>query len=89
MSKDIKKYSDFKSAKIWIMFLFYVLSLFKRGDTIQGGTLLKGGRYLRKYGRKNSAKQNHFAILLSLQKYSLDHDQGSRASSQKYHVKVV
>ena len=32
------------------MFLFYVLSFFKRGDTIQGGTLFKGGHYLRKYG---------------------------------------
>ena len=31
---------------------FYVLSFFKKGDTIQGGgrTLFKGGRYLRKYG---------------------------------------
>ena len=33
------------------MFLFYVLSLFKKGDTIQGGTLFKGGHYLRKYGK--------------------------------------
>ena len=33
------------------MFLFYVLSFFKKGDTIQGGTLFKGGHYLRKYGR--------------------------------------
>ena len=32
------------------MFLFYVLSFFKKGDTIQGGTLFKGGLYLRKYG---------------------------------------
>ena len=32
------------------MFLFYVLSFFKKGDTIQGGTLVKGGHYLRKYG---------------------------------------
>ena len=31
------------------MFLFYVLSFFKKGDTIQGGTLFKGGQYLRKY----------------------------------------
>ena len=28
----------------------YVLSFFKKGDTIQGGTLVKGGQYLRKYG---------------------------------------
>ena len=28
----------------------YVLSFFKKGDTIQGGTLFKGGHYLRKYG---------------------------------------
>ena len=33
------------------MFLFYVLSFFKSGDTIQGGTLYKGGHYLRKYGK--------------------------------------
>ena len=27
------------------MFLFYVLSFFKKGDTIQGGTLFKEIRY--------------------------------------------
>ena len=32
------------------MFLFYVLTFFKKGDIIQGGTLIKGGHYLRKYG---------------------------------------
>ena len=32
------------------MFLFYVPSFFKKGDTIQEGTLLKGGHCLRKYG---------------------------------------
>ena len=32
------------------MFLFYVLSFFKKGDSIQGGTLFKEGDYLRKYG---------------------------------------
>ena len=32
------------------MFLFYVLSFFKKGDTIQGGTLFKGRHYLKKYG---------------------------------------
>ena len=32
------------------MFLFYVLSFFKKGEVIQGGTLYKGGHYLRKYG---------------------------------------
>ena len=31
------------------MFLLYVQSFFKQGDTNQGGTLLKGGHYLRKY----------------------------------------
>ena len=30
------------------MFLFYVLSIFKKGDTIQGGTLFKGGHYMYK-----------------------------------------
>ena len=33
--------SNFKSAKIWIMFLFYVLIFFKKGDIIQGRTLFK------------------------------------------------
>ena len=47
---DLLTFSNFKSAKIWIMFLFYVLSFFKKGDTIQEGTLFKGGYYLRKYG---------------------------------------
>ena len=42
-SADIRKSSNFKSPKPWIMFLFYVLSFFKKGDIIQGGTLLKGG----------------------------------------------
>ena len=32
------------------MFHFYVLSFFKKRDTIQGGTLFKGEHYLRKYG---------------------------------------
>ena len=35
------------------MFLFYVLRFFKKGDIIQGGTLFKGGHYLRKFGKKN------------------------------------
>ena len=34
------------------MFFFYVLSFFNKGDTIQGGTLFKGGHYLRKYGNQ-------------------------------------
>ena len=46
MSGDINQTSNFKSAKIWIKFLFYVLSFFKKGDTIQGGTLFKEIRYL-------------------------------------------
>ena len=33
------------------MFLFYVLTFFKEGDIIQGGTLFKGGQNLRKYGK--------------------------------------
>ena len=32
------------------MFLFYVLSFFKKRDTIEGGTLFKGGNYFRKFG---------------------------------------
>ena len=35
--------SNFKIEKIWIMFLFYVLSFFKKGDTIQGGEIIQGG----------------------------------------------
>ena len=35
------------------MFHFYVLNFLKKGDTIQGGTLFKGGHYLRKYGVYN------------------------------------
>ena len=34
------------------MFLFYVLNFFIKGDIIQGGTLFKGGHYLRKYGNR-------------------------------------
>ena len=33
------------------MFLFYVLTFFKKGDTIQEEKLFKGGHYLRKYGK--------------------------------------
>jgi hypothetical protein len=40
------------------MFLFYVLSFFKNGDTIEGGTLFKGGYYLRKYGTHASISRN-------------------------------
>ena len=47
------------------MFLFYVLSFFKKGDTIQGGTLFKRGHYLRKYGtlvdRKRPFKVHKFS----------------------------
>ena len=32
------------------MFIFYALTFFKKGDTIQGGTLFKGGYYIRKCG---------------------------------------
>ena len=42
MSGDIKWTSHFKAAKILRMFLFYILSFFKKGDTIQGRTLFKG-----------------------------------------------
>ena len=47
MSRDISKLAISKVQK---MFLFYVLCFFKKGDTIQGGTLFKGGHYLGKYG---------------------------------------
>ena len=43
------------------MFLFHVLSFFKKGDTIQGGALFKGGHYLRKYGiARNQAMRAWF-----------------------------
>ena len=32
------------------MFLFYVLNIFKNGDTIQRGTFFEWGHYLRTYG---------------------------------------
>ena len=41
------------------MFLFYILSFFKKGDTIQGGKLFKGGHYSRKYG-------NYFNVLANI-----------------------
>ena len=50
VSGETNETSDFKSSKIWIMLFSYVLGFFKKGDTIQGGTLFKGGHYLRKYG---------------------------------------
>ena len=40
------------------MFLFYVLTFFKKGDTIQGGTLFKRGHYLRKYGMLTNRETN-------------------------------
>ena len=55
------------------MFLFYVLSFFKKGDTIQGETLFKGGHYLRKYGKfllKSTTKirqKTPAAILMDLE----------------------
>ena len=48
------------------MFLFYVLSFFKKGDTIQGGTLFKGGHYLRKYGKHfltDKLIENYLAVV--------------------------
>ena len=44
------------------MFLFYVLSFFKKEDTIQGGTLFKGGHYLSKYGIQNFGANLVFGI---------------------------
>ena len=34
----------------------YLLSFFKKGDIIQGGTLFKRGHYLRKYGKINQIR---------------------------------
>ena len=49
------------------MFLFYVLSFFKKGDIIQEGTLFKGGHYSRKYG--NSMRPHIDNLFLNLQNY--------------------
>ena len=38
--------SNFKSAKIWIMFHFYVLSFSKKGNIIQGSTVILCARTL-------------------------------------------
>ena len=46
------------------MFLFYVLSFYKEGDTIQGGTLFKGGHHLRKYGNS----ENHRTVLTHVER---------------------
>ena len=46
------------------MFLFYVLTFFKKGDIIQGGTLFKGGHYLRKYGSLLSVASVSAVILV-------------------------
>ena len=69
MSGDINYTRNFKSAKIGIIFLFYVLSFFKKGDTIQGGTFFKGGHYLRKYGiymEKKGRYEIHVVIKIDL-----------------------
>ena len=55
------------------MFLSYVLSFFKKGDTIQGGTLFNGENYLRKYGNlvDKLADHNEEADLTKESKQSL------------------
>ena len=57
-----------------MFFCMYVLSFFKKGDTIQGGTLFKGGHYLRKYGTyffsgAAEAVGQVFLVLKALKKY--------------------
>ena len=53
-SATIRKFDIFRWGHYLKNFEFYVLKgppiLWKRGDTIQGRTLYKGGHYLRKYG---------------------------------------
>ena len=54
------------------MFLFYVLNFFRKGDTIQGGTLFKRGYYLRKYGNPiypHALEQSHRHILDKVPKW--------------------
>ena len=46
----------------------YVLSFFKKGDTIQGGTLFKGGHYLRKYGKYSLILPSSLSIYSSAPK---------------------
>ena len=53
------------------MLLFYVLSYFKKGDTIQGGTLYKGGHYLRKYSSsKSTGKKTGKTHLYAMSSYA-------------------
>ena len=44
------------------MFLIYKLSFFKKGDTIQGVALFKGGHYFRKYGKNLDNIEKHFTV---------------------------
>ena len=55
----------------------YILSFFIKGDTIQGGSLFKGGHYLRKYGAyillypKSRASNYQIKTKTSLTKFNL------------------
>ena len=46
MSYDINYFDFFRWGHYLKVFKFYVLSFFKKGDTIQGGTLFKEIRYV-------------------------------------------
>ena len=48
------------------MFLFYVLSFFKKGDTIQGRTLFKGGILLKEIWYVMKHFYKFLSILLGL-----------------------
>ena len=57
----------------------YVLSFFKKVDTTQGGTLFKGGHYLRKYGMpyifvlvENETESKKVSFLFAQSKISVD-----------------
>ena len=71
------------------MFHFYVLRFFKNGDTIQGGTLFKGGHYLRKYGifalkslqNKNDVKAARFLVFFAAGSWEKDTENRAAVTS--------
>ena len=59
------------------MFLFYLLSFFKVGDTIQEGPLFKGGHYLRKYGTYLKTKHTKLLSYTCWISKTLNHEIGA------------
>ena len=70
------------------MFLLYVLSSFKKGDTIQGGTLFKGGHYLRKCGIYFMWMLKFFySIFISIENFY--HVENKNKICEKIHIRFV